>query len=163
MKIEQFSKKEIAVRQIETALDLFFSGSDLFSVITLAGAGEEILGKYVEAQGEKPAVAKAAEAFKVIFHELFKEPREINEVKWSVLNNARNEIKHMKVKEGKLDPQDEIVNLDPHDSAVHMLTRAIENYYGLTGLLSENMQRFLKEEYSKPPWPSSRHHGIERS
>lgn len=39
-------KKEIAKRQIETALDLFFLQGDIFSIITLAGAVRKYLGTY---------------------------------------------------------------------------------------------------------------------
>jgi hypothetical protein len=160
MKIEQFSKKEVALSQIETALDLFLSGGNLFSVITLAGAGEEILGRYLKAQGKKSAMDQGVEAFQAIYWELFRKNRNTKDAQ-KVLNEAKNQAKHMGPRGSKLAPEHEVVELDPHDSAVHMLTRAIENYYGLTGLLTENMQRFLREQYSSPPWGRSVTQGIE--
>ncbi len=33
-----------ALRQLETALCLYFKGEDYYSVVTLAGASEEVLG-----------------------------------------------------------------------------------------------------------------------
>ena len=40
---QAYSKKDLALEQIKTALALFRDGRDLFSVVTLAGAAEEIL------------------------------------------------------------------------------------------------------------------------
>ena len=49
--MQTYSKQSIALAQLETALRLFSVGEDLISVITLAGAAEEILGKLVKSQG----------------------------------------------------------------------------------------------------------------
>ena len=48
MATEAYDKKCIALAQLGTALRLFHDDGDLFSIITLAGAAEEILGKLVE-------------------------------------------------------------------------------------------------------------------
>lgn len=47
-------KKEVAHRQLETAIDLFFAKGDLLAVITLAGAAEEILGRFLQRE-DKPS------------------------------------------------------------------------------------------------------------
>ena len=41
-------KIEAAQRQLDTAIDLFFSEGDQCSVIALAAASEEVLGNYVD-------------------------------------------------------------------------------------------------------------------
>jgi hypothetical protein len=96
---------------------------------------------------------KEAEAFKAVYSEIFKKRRDTKEARW-VLNQARNEMKHMTVgTDGDLKSEHEVAQLDPLHSAVEMLTRAIENY-ALTGSLTENMQRFHREQLTAPPWPS---------
>jgi hypothetical protein len=51
MHIRSFANIDIAVRQIDTAIELLLDGKDSFSVLTLAGAGEEILGRLLERAG----------------------------------------------------------------------------------------------------------------
>ncbi len=46
----------IALRQLETALHLYFEGEDYYSVITLAGASEELLGKLSRKDGNDTAL-----------------------------------------------------------------------------------------------------------
>ena len=41
-------KIEVAQRQLDTAIDLFFSEGDPCAVIALAEASEEVLGNYVD-------------------------------------------------------------------------------------------------------------------
>jgi len=58
MTLRSYDKKCIALAQLESALRLYGSRDsheDLLSVITLAGAGEEILGKLIERRGKDNA------------------------------------------------------------------------------------------------------------
>jgi hypothetical protein len=48
----EFTKKEIARRQIDTAIALFFAAEDFVSITTLAGAGEEIMGSLLRRAGK---------------------------------------------------------------------------------------------------------------
>lgn len=48
MSAESYDSLSIAKAQLDTAIRLYFEAEDLFSVITLAGAAEEILGKHLE-------------------------------------------------------------------------------------------------------------------
>ena len=71
MPIESHSKTDIALRQLETALRLFDEGQDYYSVVTLAGAADEILGRLLESQGGVSALVsltKAAAAIHVKVH-----------------------------------------------------------------------------------------------
>lgn len=126
---------DFAVYQLETAIDLYFEGKDYFSVITLAGAAEEILGKYVEALGKKHALSKVVKTYREIY-KIFQE-REIGvkEVMDSE-NFAKNLTKH-------IDPSKipgVFINLK--DEAEGLLDRAIDNYYSVTDDPSEVMMRY---------------------
>jgi hypothetical protein len=48
MSFETYEKKIVALTQLETALRLYLEGIDYFSVITLAGAAEEIFGRLLD-------------------------------------------------------------------------------------------------------------------
>jgi hypothetical protein len=125
MNIEKFTKQEIALRQIETALALYFSRGDLFSVITLAGAAEEILGQLLEQQ-------KSSEGVRGKFASLF-----------GILRPARR----------KRDPEEEFtgsetgsfLHLDVQREARFLLGRAIEDYVALTSAPTQAMLKFLSE------------------
>jgi len=46
-----YKKRDAAIQQLETAIRLYHESNDPFSVITLAGAPEEILGQLVKTSG----------------------------------------------------------------------------------------------------------------
>ena len=52
MVIRDYPPIEIATRQIDTACRIFISGEDFVSALTLAGAGEEVLGKVLAGRGK---------------------------------------------------------------------------------------------------------------
>jgi hypothetical protein len=56
MAVLRLHKREIAQKQLETALCLDSEGRDPLSVITLAGAAEEILGKLLACDGRPNAL-----------------------------------------------------------------------------------------------------------
>src|SRR5205809_7980389 len=110
-----FSKIEIAQRQIHTAIDVFLAGGDFLAIITLAGAGEEILGKLLERQGQRNMVdalkdldvqLSGGRAWKIVNSEI---------------NGVRNALKHAN------DPSETTIEVDP-DHQVAMLARPV-NYY----------------------------------
>jgi len=125
MNIGSYPKKEIACQQIETALRLFFQKGDLFSVITLAGAAEEILGHLLQKGGKRRG--------------LFASFRAVREM----LRPARQNLaeKASQLGEGP----EAFVHLDPRQEAVFLLGRAIDDYQALSGTLSEAMLRFNRE------------------
>jgi hypothetical protein len=125
MNIQSFAKKDIALGQLETALELFFSRGDLFSVITLAGAAEEVLGQLLQ---ERSGAGGSGGALTSIFQIL--RPR-----------NRR------KQHEDELSGQEigDQVHLDPHHEAVFLVGRAIEDYIALAGAPSANMVKFMSE------------------
>lgn len=125
-------KKEIARRQIDTAIELFFRRKDYLSIVTLASAGEEIIGNLLERANSKNMVGYlvdldkkltgAGRPFEVVNHEI---------------NGFRNSLKHAK------DPnEDEIDVAQEQEHAIAMLSRAITNYNKLERRLSGRMEEF---------------------
>jgi len=141
MAIAEFNKFDIAVSQLETALGLYFDGGDRFSVITLAGAAEEILGKELQSRGQDNALDTDKAATSAIAKALLGRPVSPEAVV-KLANRVRNELKHM-------DPGgSKTVSMDPEDEANAILDRAILNYWRLTEDETPSMARFLRERYS---------------
>jgi hypothetical protein len=138
----EYGKFDIAVSQLEAALQLYFAGGDRFPVITLAGAAEEILGRELQSRDQSNALDTDKAATSAISKALFGRSVAPNVVA-RLANRARNEIKHM-------DPGGaRTVVMDPEDEANAILDRAILNYWRLTEDETPNMSRFLRERYSK--------------
>ncbi|MEJ8568269.1 hypothetical protein [Elongatibacter sediminis] len=130
MKIEEYPKLAVAERQLYHAVDLYLEGQHLLSVITLAGAAEEILGKFLNDHGEKHALAESIENLCELYRdaygnpELFPEPPEPDESEFAkLLNTARNGCKHYD--KGKP------LSVDIDWEAYRLLQRAIRNYQKL--------------------------------
>jgi hypothetical protein len=132
-------KKEIAKQQIETALELFFSKGDLFSVITLAGAGEEIIGKLLSREGKKSMMDHLVALDK----KLTGTGRDFKTVN-DEINGIRNSLKHAKK------PSEDEIEFDS-GHAIAMLARAVANYTSLEGVATDKMQQFY--EYLKSLYP----------
>ena len=49
----KITKLNVAINQLQMAIDMFLENKDLFCIITLAGAAEEILGHYATRANEK--------------------------------------------------------------------------------------------------------------
>jgi hypothetical protein len=135
-------KTELAHRQIDTAIDLFLDGKDYLSGVTLAGAGEEILGRLLARAGKKSMIdhlialdkklSNGGRQFKIVNQEI---------------NRFRNSLKHAP------DPGEDIIDVaEDQEHAIAMLARALTNYYELEGKLSVRMEQFytwLKQNRSE--------------
>ena len=125
MNIQRFAKKDIALHQIETALEIFSRQGELFSVITLAGAAEEILGGLLlERDGSPGEGGMLASIFQIL--------RPASRKKGTGEGFSGHEI-------------DSFVHLDPRHEAVFLLGRAVEDYIALTGAPSAGMVKFMAE------------------
>jgi len=125
MDIQKYSKEEIAGGQIETALSLYAQEGNLFSVITLAGAAEEILGQLLELKkGAGGLAGKLGSIFQILRPATRK-------------REGAEELSHWEA--------EYTVHLDARQEAVFLLTRAIEAYAELTGEPTPLMLRFLSE------------------
>ena len=126
----------IALRQLETALRLYFEGEDYYSAITLAGASEEVFGRLLKEENSENALDSLKKDVSSIYEMLF--AKALDE-KWTIkrANEARNVLKHWSPGEPK------VVEFDAPEEAKDMLDRAIRNYYRLTGNHTSKMQQFL--------------------
>lgn len=124
MTFTTYSKLEVACQQLETALRLFFDTEEYFSVITLAGAAEEILGAHLKIKGETTSLENLVAGAVRISKALAGKPSEPTALR-KIANHAKNSSKHM----------DGVTNAElrswPKKDAIDMLGRAIDNYYGL--------------------------------
>jgi len=128
MNIQRYAKKEIAFNQIETALSLYFEEKDLFSVVTLAGAAEEILGQLLQGRNG------AALPFR------------------SVLEILRPGLRKGGAPQGTAGREDDLyLHMDLQQEARFLIGRAIDDYQALSGTLSAGMSRFKQLQGGKQP------------
>ena len=144
-----------ALRQLEMALRLYFEGEDYYSVTTLAGAAEEILGKLLAAAGKQNAmesdIEDTARFSEVLDGEelLPKEsdtPEEQARKEWAMkelrkeivkyANEPRNLLKHWTPGQ----PLEAV--FDAKREAEDMLERATRNYWRLTERQTPAMEKF---------------------
>ena len=85
--------EDLALQQLETALRLYFEGKNFASVVTLAGAADEIFGKLLRAAGRESSLDEMTKAVVAIQQRLFGETASPREVARRA-NHARNSLKH---------------------------------------------------------------------
>lgn len=125
-------KTEVARRQIDTAIDLFLNGKDYLSVVTLAEAGEEILGSLLSRAGKKSMIAHLIDLDK----KLSSGGRQFKIINQEI-NGFRNSLKHAN------DRTEDIIDVaEDQEHAIAMLARALTNYNELEGKLSVRMEQF---------------------
>jgi len=135
MPIESHSKAHVALTQLETALRLYDGGEDYYSVVTLAGAADEIFGRLLELQGGVSALASLTKAAAAIHLQVHGTPGS-EKAFIERANLARNALKHLNA--GGADR----VTIDIREEAADMLDRAISNYWALTQSITPAMERF---------------------
>ena len=138
MPIRADYREVLALTQLETALRLFFEGSDFASVVTLAGAADEIFGKLLSAAGKENSLESLKKAVEALHQRLYGEAGNPTEIA-SRANRAKNSLKHWDI------GQPLIVMLDLEQEAKGMLFRAIDNYWMLKESLSPAMEKFQRE------------------
>lgn len=138
MPIKAYYRDELALQQLETAISLFWAGEDYASVVTLAGAADEIFGKYLAADGKLSSLEELKKAVAAIHLKLYGEVDPPEHIARRA-NSAKNSLKHWDVG----DPR--IVKFDLKQEATDMLSRAIDNYWTLAQDLTESMERFQRE------------------
>jgi hypothetical protein len=131
--------EDLALQQLESALRLYFEGKDFASVVTLAGAADEIFGKLLRASGRENSLDEMTRAVVAIQEKLYGETASPRDVAWRA-NHARNSLKHWDVG----DP--EIVKFDLPEEARDMLNRAIDNYWVLKETLTQSMEAFQRAQ-----------------
>src|SRR5690625_1090841 len=137
---ETLSNLDIAERQLERALSLFFAEQDYISSLTLAGAAEEILGKILNEEKSAPhALADLIEgALKL--NEVQAGSSEEKGAKKAIANIAnhfKNRLKHYNI--------DGSITFSTDFYAAEIIDRAIKNYFAVTGAETALMLRFKNE------------------
>lgn len=123
---------EIATIQIDRAIQLYFE-KDYICAITLAGAGEEILGKLLSAEGKEDSLSDVLKELKI------KNPTlEIKQMR-DMINLPRNALKHLKIEAFESE-------LPIKTSAEIFIRRAILNYVRLRNFKTKYMNDFINNE-----------------
>jgi len=138
MAVRAYYRDELALMQLETALRIFFQGNDFASVITLAGAADEIFGKLLLSAGRENSLEVLKKAVAAIYQKLNGGPIDPSEIA-DRANRTKNSLKHWD--EG----QPLVVKVDLAQEASDMLFRAIDNYWALKETLTPAMERFQRE------------------
>jgi len=138
MTIRAYYVEDLAHQQLETALRLFNEGQDFASVVTLAGAADEIFGKLLILAGHDNALEELKKAVAKIHLHLYGEPIDPQEIA-DRANRAKNRLKHWDK------GQPEIIQLDLAQEAKDMLFRATDNYWALREKLTPAMEQFQRE------------------
>jgi hypothetical protein len=129
-----YLRVDLAREQLGVALELFLAGRSMVSVITLAGAAEEVLGKAVEFAGGENSLTYEY-AFVRPIKEVFRSESYALSTFIFEMNHVRNAAKH-------LDDSAPSVAADLEEEAVRMLVRACRNYDRLGFPMTPEMRVF---------------------
>lgn len=113
----KLNKMDVAHRQLAVAIELFIADGDLISIITLAGAAEEIFGKIALKTDKENSLGFMARTHKTLGSTV----TEKELIKHA--NLVRNSLKHAN------DKGDEDIEFDERQEAISMLSRALTNYF----------------------------------
>lgn len=137
-----YSKLTIARTQLDTALRLYEEGDDLFSVVTLAGAAEEVLGGLLQQVAEERGYGRSPRALDTlvdatmrVYRVLLGEELERRNLVHQA-NRVRNRLKHHSLDDSRH------LEMDLEEAAKSMLQRAVNNYWRLTKERTSAMKRF---------------------
>lgn len=125
--------KEIAEHQLITAFKLWHD-EDYLSVLTLAGAAEEILGKRLRILGRTPSFDQIKNEIVTLAKQHGDTDSNTEKLVGDLLNQTRNELKHY--------AGDDSLSFDMRSDAAEMLERAIANYHLLTGIILDEAVYF---------------------
>ena len=124
------TKLKAAERQIRTACDLYFLHGDLVSVMTLAGAAEEICGNLLRRQGK-------ANILGIMHAESKRQGLNLSEeAVYTRASKLRNALKHAKA------PTENRFTFD-EEAAVLMLVRGVINLQLCGRLLPPEAEKFI--------------------
>ena len=129
------SRIDLACEQLDVAIELFFAERSFVSVLTLAGAAEEVFGTEVKNRGGKNILAKR-HAERQRLYQRVQERRiyypnlKLRTQTWVEFrdkeNYARNAAKHIAGKDDGR-PYDPFFRANPRSTSVGMVLRALQN------------------------------------
>lgn len=122
----KISKIDVARLQLDQACKLYLVDGDLVSILTLAGASEEMLGVLLRQRGESNVLQAVHDS------EILKSPTRTFKQTADSANFVRNAVKHAN------DPNEVDVDFLPGDTYA-MLARALDNYGQFAGDMTESM------------------------
>ncbi|WGO96685.1 hypothetical protein QFX18_11570 [Saccharophagus degradans] len=143
--MNQISSEKIALEQLETAIRLYEDSEEYISVITLAGAAEEILGKACREKGIRTALEDVQHNFylyrKLKFGNCADEEKKKSERFISDNENyARNKAKHVNP---VVEPT---LHFSAQDEARGLLNRALSNWWALGKPYTPSMLKFSQND-----------------
>jgi hypothetical protein len=129
----KITKLNVAINQLQMAIDMFLENKDLFCIITLAGAAEEILGHYATRANKKTMMDLLCTS--------------LNNSQWKnvsgraeilkLLNKPKNSLKHF------CSSKTETIEINPEEAALAMLIRAIGNLHSHDKTVTHNTPEFM--------------------
>jgi hypothetical protein len=134
MTVREYTRLQLAERQLQAAIGLFMAGRDRFSVITLAGAADVILSQlalnkdksnFTDALIEEAIRNGATEKTRG------EHGRAINDVLFI------NDMKHMNKDD------DGFLDMDPEESAFGAIMKAMVNYIAIVGRQNRTVVAFF--------------------
>ncbi len=143
-KMQNLSKLDIALVQLERAIVLALDDSDFISAVTLAGASEEILGSLLNLEDRQSSYLGLKRMLDYV-HESVRAEK-LSDKEFNFLANAvRNHFKHH--------CNEEMIEVEPEQEACNMIHRAISNYISLGHEHTKTMKRWLNECHLSPMYP----------
>ena len=130
------NKINLAIQQLEVALELFLSRRSYVSTLTLAGAAEEILGMALKIEGIENSLQEQYRLYHTEGLEWINSPKTWAQFTTHGKNRVRNAVKHL-AKQNDFNFQADI-----EEEAVWMLVRATSNYQRLGFYPTELMHEF---------------------
>lgn len=131
MKDRDYSKIEIALYQLEKAIELYIEGNDYISCITLAGASEEITGRMVQGSGNL--------SFLDLVREYYKNDPNIDTsskfYKWA--RRTRNALKHFST-------ENETSVYVSRLEAQQYIQAAVVNYMNIQAIYTRKIEEFIE-------------------
>ena len=142
MDTQKIHKLALAEIQLHRAILVFLNDKDFPSAATLAGAAEEILGKYVLKAGGKPSVEDLLDR---IENQPETEGLSRKVLRDTFLNGTKNLLKHHG------DTAEDHIERVWQTEAINLIFRGSMNYRALAGTYSDHIRLFLKYIRSERP------------
>jgi len=135
-----YHKRDIAMQYFNAALKEYVEGSNMFVVLHLAGAAEEMFGRLVSINNVDTSLQRAQRWMKNWYSVSGKNTPNNSELNKHILN-VKNGIKHI---DGANDLE---IEFDIHREAKEIIRRAIENFNQLPELKqSAELLAYYKNE-----------------
>jgi hypothetical protein len=135
MSEKTYQRVDLAIEQLDTALELFLSDRSYTAALTLAGAAEEILGRAISRTGQQNALRYKYDLLNSTHQELHGKSLE-----WKQFlegeNYARNAAKHMHLL------SEDTITTDLQEAALWMLVRACANYRAMDFPRTDRIEAF---------------------